>query len=84
MDEHRHIKVVRTEHGRDMRQVHANLVAGGSVGCIIGLHFDDASIFQWLKMMLRSFMRETHGVVATCIHACCMSVRGVFVRGHLH
>jgi hypothetical protein len=29
-------------------------------------------------------MRETHGVVATCIHACCMSVRGVFVRGHLH
>ena len=68
MDEHGNIEVVRTEHGRNVGQMHSNLIACSVVMFTPGFDRDDAAILGQQKMMNGGFVRETHGVIPARIH----------------
>ena len=68
MNEHWNIEVVRVEHGRNVFQMHLNLVLRCFI--MVGLDFDldGASIWKKRKVMGRCFVGESHCMIASVIH----------------
>src|SRR5438874_576575 len=64
VDQQRSIEVALLEHGCDMLQVLAYLIAAGSICRVIRDRFDASAIAEKMKMMRSLLMREAHYVIA--------------------
>ena len=69
VDQHRRMKISRSERFGDMAQVQANLVDAGLVGRIICTNVDFPAVGIEQKMMSGLFVREAHNVVAALHYA---------------
>lgn len=65
---HRYREVAGREHSGDMHQVSPDLVPAGSIGGVIGYHFDRAALRQQPEVMSRLLLVESHTCVAALVH----------------
>jgi hypothetical protein len=70
MNEHRNIEVVVAEDGRNVAQMHANLVPRRIVLIGLNIDFDDPAVWKKREVMCRGFVGESHCVIATIVDAC--------------
>lgn len=70
MNKHWNIEVAVVEHGRDVRQMRANLVLGCIVFIRLDIDFDDASVRKKREVMSCGFVGKSHCMIATVVQAC--------------
>ena len=82
VDEHGDVEVAGGEHGGDMGEVSANLVAGGTVAVCLDVDLDDAAVGKQSEMVGGGVVGEAHGVVTAHVNASRMLVSRALLLLH--